>query len=216
MRIVAGTLRGRSIDAPAGEGTRPTIDRVREALFSSLYSLRGGFEGAVVLDAFAGSGALGIEALSRGAAQAVFYEHDAKAANVLKRNLANCGLAGKSGRNDAAPWMPEANPSSGAGALGSAISTRVVKRDVLAAPPTTQQPPFDLLFLDPPYAYDATRVLAMVCTLAETGALADGAIIVYEHAIADAKAVTQAAEEAGFTQESSKKYGKTGITVLTA
>ena len=76
MRIVAGEFRGRSIEAPRGENTRPTTDRVREALMSSLYSLRGGFEGAVVLDAFAGTGALGLEALSRGARSATFYEND--------------------------------------------------------------------------------------------------------------------------------------------
>ena len=180
MRIVAGTLRGRAIDAPTGEGTRPTIDRVREALFSSLYSLRGGFEGAVVLDAFAGSGALGIEALSRGAESAVFYESDAKAAAVLKRNLAACG-----------------------------IDARVVQRDVLAAPPTGRDPGFDLVFLDPPYAYDASRVLEMTKSLE-----LDDAIIVYEHDIKAKDAVAAAAESLGFEVAASRKYGKTGVTIL--
>ena len=180
MRIVAGTLRGRSIDAPTGEGTRPTTDRVREALFSSLYSLRGGFEGAVVLDAFAGSGALGIEALSRGAASAVFYERDAKAAAVLKRNLSACG-----------------------------IDAPVIQRDVLALPPVAQGPRFDLVFLDPPYAFDAAQVLEMTKSLG----LGD-AIIVYEHDIKAKEDVAEAAEAAGFEVAASKKYGKTGITIL--
>ena len=187
MRIVAGTLRGRSISAPDGDGTRPTIDRVREALFSSLYSLRGGFEDAVALDAFAGSGALGIEALSRGAAQAVFYESNGRAAAVLKRNIDGCEL--------------------------DAAVARIVKRDVLAAPPTTQAPPFDLVFLDPPYAYEPERVLSMVRSLVDAGAVAHDAIVVYEHDNASANAVADAAHAFGFEAVRSKKYGKTGVTI---
>ena len=88
MRIVAGRLGGRRLSAPPGRTTRPTSDRVREALFSIL----GPLEGASVLDLFAGSGALGIEALSRGAERAVFVERDARTAAVLRANLATFGL----------------------------------------------------------------------------------------------------------------------------
>ena len=87
MRIIAGEFRGRTIKAPKGEGTRPTTDRVRESLMSSVNSARGGFEGAVVLDAFAGSGALGLEALSRGAANARFCERDGAAFKVVCANV---------------------------------------------------------------------------------------------------------------------------------
>ena len=83
MRVIAGTLGGRRLKAPPGRGTRPTSDRVREALFAML----GDLDGARVLDLFAGTGALGIEALSRGAASAVFVERDARAAAVLRANL---------------------------------------------------------------------------------------------------------------------------------
>ncbi|MET0448620.1 MAG: RsmD family RNA methyltransferase, partial [Aeromicrobium sp.] len=83
-RIIAGELGGRRIQTPKGDGTRPTSDRVREALFSSLESELGGFDGLRVLDLFAGSGALGLEALSRGAEWATFVEADAKAAAVVK------------------------------------------------------------------------------------------------------------------------------------
>src|SRR4051794_18071169 len=83
MRVIAGTFGGRRLKAPAGRGTRPTCDRVREALFSML----GDVEKARVLDLFAGTGALGIEALSRGATGAVFVERDARAAAVLAANL---------------------------------------------------------------------------------------------------------------------------------
>jgi 16S rRNA (guanine966-N2)-methyltransferase len=89
MRIIAGQWRGRTLAAPPGDGTRPTADRAREALFSILASRLGTFEGLRVLDGFAGSGALGLESLSRGAAQAVFVESDAGAARVIKANIAN-------------------------------------------------------------------------------------------------------------------------------
>ena len=93
MRIIAGKYRGRRLDAPKGQGTRPTTDRVRESLMSALHSARGGFAGAVVLDAFAGSGALALEALSRGADRAVLCERDREAAGVIERNLRTLGLS---------------------------------------------------------------------------------------------------------------------------
>src|SRR3954451_25486946 len=86
MRIIAGLWRGRPIEAPPGSATRPTADRVRETLFSMLASRLGGFDDLRVADLFAGSGALGLEALSRGAAQATFVENDPKAAAALRRN----------------------------------------------------------------------------------------------------------------------------------
>ena len=171
-----------------GDGTRPTIDRVREALFSSLYSLRGGFEGAVVLDAFAGSGALGLEALSRGAQSAVFYERDAKAASTLKRNIAACKL--------------------------DQARAKVIQRDVMQPTSPGQQKPFDLVFLDPPYEFDADEVLDMVVEMANSGVLADGAIVVYEHALKSSDSVREAAEARAFSVHKSKKYGKTGVTIL--
>lgn len=91
MRIIGGRWRGRPLQAPPGQATRPTADRVREALFSMLTSRLGSFEGLTVLDGFAGTGALGFEALSRGAARAVFVEKDAAAARVLAANIATLG-----------------------------------------------------------------------------------------------------------------------------
>ena len=124
MRVVAGTLGGRRINAGGSETLRPTADRVREAMFNSLYSL-GAINDAVVLDLFAGSGALGIEALSRGAARAVFVENDRQALTVLRGNLASLGLGGK------ATVVP---------ADGSSFLARAE--------------PYDLLLLDPPYSFD--------------------------------------------------------------
>jgi 16S rRNA (guanine966-N2)-methyltransferase len=92
MRVIAGALRGRPLLAPRGQATRPTADRVREALFSMLLSRVGSFEGLAVADLFAGSGALGIEALSRGAASCLFAEQDRAALDALRANLAALGL----------------------------------------------------------------------------------------------------------------------------
>ncbi|MBU6241357.1 MAG: 16S rRNA (guanine(966)-N(2))-methyltransferase RsmD [Acidobacteria bacterium] len=95
MRVVAGELRGRRIDAPDGDSTRPTTDKVREAVFNALGSL-GAVDDALAVDLFAGSGALGIEALSRGASRCVFVENDRRALEVLRGNLESLGLGGQS------------------------------------------------------------------------------------------------------------------------
>jgi 16S rRNA (guanine966-N2)-methyltransferase len=122
MRIIAGLWRGRVIEAPPGEATRPTADRVRETLFSMLTSRLGAFEDLRVADLFAGSGALGLEALSRGAGSATFVEKDAKAAAIIKRNAEK---------------------------LGAAERVRTFGGSALALP---RSEPFDLIFTDPPYA----------------------------------------------------------------
>ena len=124
MRVVAGSLGGRRINAGDSENLRPTADRVREAMFNSLYSL-GAIADSVVLDLFAGSGALGIEALSRGAARAFFVENDRLALAVLRENLETLGLAERA---------------------------TVVPADATAFLPRAQ--PYDLLLLDPPYTFD--------------------------------------------------------------
>lgn len=125
MRVVAGTARGRRLRAPDGEGTRPTSDRVREAVFNSLYSL-GAIADARVVDLFAGSGGLGIEALSRGADHAWFVESDRHAADVIDDNLSTLGLADRA-------TLVRGSVASALGALPHDI---------------------DLVLVDPPYAYD--------------------------------------------------------------
>jgi 16S rRNA (guanine966-N2)-methyltransferase len=104
VRVVAGRFGGRRLSAPPGRGTRPTSDRVREALFSIL----GPLDGARALDLYAGSGALGIEALSRGAAEAVFVERDARAADVLRANLEALGAEAELRRVDVLAALREA------------------------------------------------------------------------------------------------------------
>ena len=95
MRLIAGRWRGRTLEAPPGLATRPTSDRVREALFSMLASRFGSFEGLRVADLFAGSGALGLEALSRGAAHCVFVDKDRGAIEAIRANMAALGAAGE-------------------------------------------------------------------------------------------------------------------------
>ena len=155
MRIIAGEFRGRKLDAPRGDGTRPTTDRVRESLMSALVSLRDGLDGAVVLDAFAGSGALSLEALSRGADTAMLCERDRDAAAVIERNIAALRL----GRDRA----------------------RLVRGDVLKRGAAAPGRPFDLIFLDPPYATDPAEVFGLLSRLDAADALAADLIVSYEH-----------------------------------
>jgi 16S rRNA (guanine966-N2)-methyltransferase len=148
-RIIAGRARGRRLAVPDA-GTRPTSDRVREALFSAL-DHDPGLEGAAVLDLCAGTGALGLEALSRGAAHALFVESDRKAAGVLRRNLATVGLGGEV-------------------RLGAAGT-------VLAGPAPR---PFDLVLVDPPYAVGDDEVATWLHAAATNGWLAADAVVIVE------------------------------------
>ncbi|MGN6289158.1 MAG: 16S rRNA (guanine(966)-N(2))-methyltransferase RsmD [Sphingopyxis terrae] len=129
MRVISGEWRGRKLIAPKNDATRPTADRTRETLFSMLASRLGSFEGLYVADLFAGSGALGIEALSRGAAHCLFGEQDREAIDALRKNLAALGAAGRAD---------------------------VRAGSVLALGPAPRS--FDLLLLDAPYATGAGSV----------------------------------------------------------
>lgn len=150
-RIIAGRSGGRRIAVPP-RGTRPTSDRVREALFSALEA-DPGLSGAVVLDLCAGSGALGLEALSRGAAAATFVESDRRAAAVLRRNVADLGL-------------PGATVLVGAAAA------------VLAGPGT----PHDLVLADPPYDVPDAEVVGWLAAAAANGWFACDVVVVVERA----------------------------------
>lgn len=149
-RIVAGSLGGRRIAVPP-RGTRPTSERVREAMFSAIEA-RVDLDGARVLDCYAGSGALGIEALSRGAAQALFVESDRRAAAVLAANLTALGL--------------------------SSAQVRTTTAEAVAA--DTAPAGYDLVLADPPYAVSDEAVTALLGLLADHGWLADGALLVIE------------------------------------
>jgi len=185
MRVVAGSYRGRTLSAPKGDQTRPTTDRVRESLFSSLVSLLGAeLGGGAALDAFAGSGALGIEALSRGCSTATFVEEDRAAVRALKGNLESLGAQGRS---------------------------RVVEGDVLSLAQRCAVPggPFSLLLLDPPYRLAWCDIEGLTSALVRCGLLDDGAVIVFEHAS------NRTVEwPSGFDLVTRKKYGSTEIDIV--
>ncbi len=150
-RIVAGQARGRHLTVPP-RGTRPTSDRAREALFNTLGSEMA-LDGARVLDLFAGSGAVGLEALSRGAAAAVFVESDRRAAHVIAENVRTLGLP------------------------GSTVH-RCTVETYLAAIGADE--PYHLVFADPPYAHPARAVSSLLALLAEARWLVSGAVVVVE------------------------------------
>ncbi len=152
VRIVAGVAGGRRLAVPP-RGTRPTSDRVREAVFNAVQARRD-LDGARVLDLYAGSGALGLEALSRGAAHVRFVELDRRAAAVLRRNVEALGLPG----------------------------AQVTTADVLAMLRGDPGDPYDVILADPPYALDNDALGGVLSTLARGGWLAAGALIVVERA----------------------------------
>ncbi|HEY0473798.1 MAG TPA: 16S rRNA (guanine(966)-N(2))-methyltransferase RsmD [Kribbella sp.] len=152
-RIVGGAAGGRRIAVPAGSGTRPTADRVREALFSSLEAEFGGFHGLAILDLYSGSGAIGLEGLSRGAARAVLVEADRKAAEVIAANIKAVGLP------------------------GATLLTRPAEKVASGDNPAG---PFDLVFADPPYQLETSELQGVLTDLSEQGWLADDAVIVVE------------------------------------
>lgn len=178
MRITGGIHRSRLLAAPSGNRTRPTADRVREALFSILSS-RGALAGAVVLDLYAGTGALGLEALSRGAREAVFVESDRAALEVLRKNVDS---------------------------LGEQARTRIVVGPVERCLPRVAGP-FTLLLCDPPYA-DLVRAARVLSEIADEGALAEGALVVLEHASRDTPA-----EIPHLDRIEARTYGDTAISI---
>ena len=167
MRVVGGRLRGRNIAAPASNAIRPTQDRLRESVFNILMHAYGNpIDGARVLDLFAGTGALGIEAVSRGAAFALFIDNGAEARALLRNNVESLGLGG---------------------------TTKVYRRDATNLGPAHPMEPFSLVFLDPPYGKGlADKALA---SLREGGWLAPDALVVVEEATVAAFAAPDGYEE---------------------
>lgn len=182
MRVIAGTARGHPLEAPRGRTVRPTADRVREALFSSIGPL---VPGARVLDLFAGSGALGIEALSRGAATATLVERDRRAAVVAERNLRRTGLGAHATvvRADAAEFVR--HPRGG---------------------------PFDVVLVDPPYGEPLPAVYALLGALHDAGALTHDATVVVERDRRDATMSTPPPRSLTFDRR--RAYGDTVLLYL--
>ncbi|MGI5168067.1 16S rRNA (guanine(966)-N(2))-methyltransferase RsmD [Spirillospora sp. CA-253888] len=154
-RVIAGSAGGRRLAVPPGRDTRPTSDRAREGLFSTVQALLGPLDGLRVADLFAGSGAVGLEALSRGAAHALLVEAHPRAIKVVRQNAADLGLPG------AVP-------------VGDRVE-RVVRR----APDA----PYDLVFADPPYPLPDAAVTEMLEALRDHGWLAPDALVAVERSV---------------------------------
>ncbi|MFJ8023270.1 16S rRNA (guanine(966)-N(2))-methyltransferase RsmD [Streptomyces sp. NPDC096311] len=153
-RVIAGRAGGRRLAVPPGTGTRPTSDRAREGLFSTWQSLLGGpLEGERVLDLYAGSGAVGLEALSRGAGHALLVEADARAARIIRENVKTLGLPGAEVRSGKA-------------------------EQIVQGPAPTD--PYDLVFLDPPYAVSDDDLREILLTLRAQGWLAAEVLVTVE------------------------------------
>lgn len=184
MRIVSGEFRGKTLVAPAGQATRPTSDRARQAIFNILEHApwSKGVRDARVIDLFAGSGALGFEALSRGAAFCLFVETDEAARGAIRENVDGMGLFGR---------------------------TRVHRRDAtnLGQRPGADGPAFDLAFLDPPYAKGLGETA--LAKLAEGGWLAPDATVVLERGVSEPPFSVD-----GFEALDARDYGAARVNFL--
>jgi len=156
-RVIAGQARGRPLAVPKGRTTRPTGDRVREAMFAAAGSILGSFDGLRVLDLYAGSGAAGLEALSRGASRALFVETDTRSAAVVRANIGAVAIDGAQ--------------------LAQDRVERLLARGLPAG-----EPPYDVAFADPPYALPGDELTAVLATAATRGWLAPGALVIVERA----------------------------------
>jgi 16S rRNA (guanine966-N2)-methyltransferase len=183
-RIIAGAHGGRRLSAPAGAQTRPTSDRVREAFFSALDTMVD-LDGARFADLYAGSGAVGLEALSRGATYALLVEADARAARVIRDNIV---------------------------ALRAGESARLVTgkvSQVLAGPP--EGGPYDVVFADPPYAVPDDEVTGMQQALVDNGWLAGDAVVVIERSTRTAVRGEPLSWVDGITPDRDRRYGETTL-----
>ena len=184
LRVVAGSVGGRRFEAPAGDAIRPTTERVREAVFSSL-----GAEvpGVSVLDLYAGTGAMAIEALSRGAERAVLVERDRIAADACRHNLDSLGLAGL-----------------------ARVTERPVETMLAAGPPP--EAPFGVVCCDPPYETSDADVAAVLTALAAPGWLEPGAAVVVERGVRSPVGEIPS----GWRLRFARSYGDTLVTLLSA
>ena len=179
-RVIAGEAGGRRLAVPSGRSTRPTSDRAREGLFATVTSIVGLLTGARVLDLYAGSGAVGLEALSRGAGHVLLVESGARAAQTIRQNIAAIGLPG-----------------------ATVIADRVER--VLARGPAPGPPGrYDVVFADPPYAVPDEEVTRVLCLLVSAGWLAARALVVVERATRSGPLRWPE----GFTPDRARRYGE--------
>lgn len=178
-RIIGGSAGGRRLKTPTGDSTRPTSDRVREALFSAVDAAVGSITGLRFLDVYAGSGAVGLEARSRGAGVVTLVEHNRRTAALIRENATTLGLTGV-----------------------DVLATAAAR--ALAHPPRA---PYDIVFLDPPYAVPVEDVVVALEALRDHDWLTRDALVVVERSSRGPELVWPA----GFTGDRTKKYGETTL-----
>jgi 16S rRNA (guanine966-N2)-methyltransferase len=183
-RIIAGAHGGRRLAAPPGAQTRPTSDRVREAYFSALGTMTD-VDGARFVDLYAGSGAVGLEALSRGASYALLVEADARASRAIRDNIVTLRV----------------------GDAARLVTGKVAQ--VLTGPP--EGGPFDIVFADPPYAVSDDEVAEVQRALVDNGWLADDAVVTVERSTRTAVRGEPLKWVDGITEERSRRYGETTL-----
>jgi 16S rRNA (guanine966-N2)-methyltransferase len=193
-RVIAGSAGGRRLSVPAGRDTRPTSDRAREGLFGTIEALHGPLAGANVLDLYAGSGAVGLEALSRGAARALLVEADQRAVKVIRANIAALGLPGATVAADRVERVlssgpPETGrPETGRPETGRPETGRPEASASETGPSEASASEtsasglarFDVVFADPPYAMPGAAVTAILADLAGRDWLVGDALVVVE------------------------------------
>jgi 16S rRNA (guanine966-N2)-methyltransferase len=194
-RVIAGEAGGRRLAVPDGRDTRPTSDRAREGLFSTIVSMLGSLAGARVLDLYAGSGAVGLEALSRGAGHVLLVEHGARATRVIRENIEAIGLPGAVLAADRVERVLARGPALAGGQDSP-------------APAGGQDSPaggrYDVVFADPPYALADTAVSQVLSLLAGQGWLAPGALVIVERATRSGPLNWPD----GFVPDRSRRYGE--------
>lgn len=188
MRVIAGEYRGRPLKALKGDATRPTTDRVKEALMSKVFSTQGSLENCCVLDAFAGTGALGIEALSRGASFVIFCDKSSEANMIISENLR--AVKAENSRY------------------------QLLKMDLLSLSSSVIKKQIDLVFFDPPYAVSPHEVMAIAKGYFEKGILKEDALLCYELTKTSKPELVQAINALEWAIVSSKDYGETSIALI--
>jgi len=184
--VIAGEAGGRRLAVPDGRDTRPTSDRAREGLFATISSVVGPLAGARVLDLYAGSGAVGLEALSRGAEHVLLVEHGVRAARVIRQNIEAIGLPGAVVIADRVERVLARGPAPAEGQDGTAEGR------------------YDVVFADPPYALADAGVTQVLSLLAEQGWLAPGALVIVERATRSGPL----SWPDGFVPDRARRYGE--------
>jgi 16S rRNA (guanine966-N2)-methyltransferase len=189
-RVIAGAAGGRRLAVPDGRNTRPTSDRAREGLFATIVSMTGSLTGTRVLDLYAGSGAVGLEALSRGAEHVLMVESGARAARVIRENIEAIGLPGAEVVTDRVERVLARGPAHPESA-GSTQSTGNTAR-------------YDVVFADPPYALAGEEVSGMLTALTDRAWLVPGALVIVERATRSGPVNWPV----GFAADRARRYGE--------